>query len=73
MQLAVIRPSFFCVFFLTGGWHISMPCATSVKESAKLFYMPVNVIEIMSHNTILCGLPISFKTLIIYLQMLKED
>lgn len=25
--------------------------------------MPLNAIDIMIHNTILCGLPISFKTL----------
>lgn len=28
---------------------------------AKLFYMSLNVTDIMIHNTVLCGLPISFK------------
>lgn len=30
---------------------------------AKLLYIPLNVIDIMIHNTILCGLPVSFKKL----------
>lgn len=31
--------------------------------SAKLFYTSLNVIDIMIHKTMLCGLPISFKKL----------
>lgn len=36
-------------------------CVTSVKASAKLLYMSLNVF--MIHNTILHDLPFSFKTL----------
>lgn len=61
MEIADLR-LFFCRLEGT-GCCVTITSATRVQESAKLLYRSLNVIDITIYNTILCGLPISFKTL----------